>query len=245
MKVVIRNCADSNGAPKFQPEAIQGAPADFTLYRTKNMSCCFISKMLKKYRAGRKVMVHAICTGWGKTSIEPNIADYRVTINNLAKLVDFGFPIQNCVLCIDQAIPSDEGIAKTYLVLSYAYRKRLLPRMRIRIDVPTNWEELTNVSSSDIHEKVATPTNDKLDELISWLRTTSTTFGFPSNYFETSICGPLALRAPELFIQFGNVSDVDFRAVRMDSVISLPIEIEEIPHGESRCKCGCKHCPYK
>ena len=111
---------------------------DGAILITKHVTDKFIDMVMASYEHYKNIIVHATCTGWGGTVMEPNVPDYRVQLSQLAKLIYRGFPKKNCVLRIDPIIPNSEGIwYRANLVIEGALCKGLLtyPKMRVRVSV--------------------------------------------------------------------------------------------------------------
>lgn len=102
---------------------------------TKNITREFIKNVINCHNAGLRIVVHATCTGWGGTIMEPNVPAYKDQIDRLAALHAEGFPLENCVLRIDPIIPTDEGLRRVRDVIAYAEEKDILPAARIRISI--------------------------------------------------------------------------------------------------------------
>ena len=66
---------------------------------------------------GVKLIVHATCTGWGNTDLEPNVHDYKWQLAQLKKLIGAGFPTNHCVLRIDPIFPTNNGLKRVIEVL--------------------------------------------------------------------------------------------------------------------------------
>ena len=79
---------------------------DGTILITKNLTDRFIDTVIKCYGNGDKLIVHATCTGWGRTDFEPNVPDYKTQLHQLKKLIKKGFPADHCVLRIDPIFPT-------------------------------------------------------------------------------------------------------------------------------------------
>lgn len=87
---------------------------------TKNLTERFRKELPDAYHVFPYLILHATCTGWGGSVMEPNVPDFRTQITALASLIRAGFPSGNCVLRLDPVIPSDPGIEAAKRVLDYA-----------------------------------------------------------------------------------------------------------------------------
>lgn len=65
----------------------------------------------------KPAMVHATCTGYGSTVLEPNVPHPDQQLAMLKKLIDAGFPAERCILRIDPIFPSIKGLEKAKYVL--------------------------------------------------------------------------------------------------------------------------------
>ena len=79
---------------------------DGAILITKRVTNDFISAVL---RHKDNIIVHATCTGYGSTIIEPNVPDYLTQINAAAVLVKNGFPAERVVIRVDPIIPTEKG----------------------------------------------------------------------------------------------------------------------------------------
>ena len=61
----------------------------------------FLEKVLKLHQEGYKIIVHATCTGYGGTELEPNVPDFTSQLTMIKMLLDDGFPAeQRAVRCV-------------------------------------------------------------------------------------------------------------------------------------------------
>lgn len=74
---------------------------------TKNLNDDAINKILMHKD---KLIVHCGCTGMGGTIYEPNVPEYNWQLNQIAKLIHFGFDPTHIVLRIDPILPTKEGL---------------------------------------------------------------------------------------------------------------------------------------
>ena len=86
---------------------------------TKNLTETFCLQVLDLYNKGYKIIVHCTCTGYGNSSLEPNVPDYKTQLKHLSYLIDMGFPADNCVLRIDPIFPSEKGLNRVREVINY------------------------------------------------------------------------------------------------------------------------------
>jgi len=79
-----------------------------------------------------KILLHVTITGWGSTLIEPNVPTPQRVIDNVCKLIDYGFPKEQIVWRIDPIIPNIKGINRAHYVFKLI---KDLPIKRIRMSV--------------------------------------------------------------------------------------------------------------
>lgn len=102
---------------------------------TKNVTHACAERLLRCFRDGYPILLHAGRTGWGGTVIEPNVPTAELQLASVAKLVSCGFPRYQVTLRIDPVIPTPEGLERFRHVLRQARAYGLLPGMRVRVSV--------------------------------------------------------------------------------------------------------------
>lgn len=112
-----------------EPEKLTGY--DGAILITKNITDEFIQNVLAQTKP---IIVHATCTGWGGTIIEPGAPDYKRQLSQLKKLIDSGFPASHCVLRIDPIFPTNNGLTRLRSVLDHFKAMHLcVDRVRVSI----------------------------------------------------------------------------------------------------------------
>lgn len=98
---------------------------------TKHITDEFIEAVMEE---NKPIIVHATCTGWGGSQIEPGVPDYKTQLNQLKKLIDAGFPASRCVLRIDPIFPTENGLTRLRSVLDHFMGLNLsIDRIRVSI----------------------------------------------------------------------------------------------------------------
>lgn len=97
---------------------------------TKNITDEFQKKVMP-FR--RKTIIHATCTGYGGTVLEPNVPSYMKQLSQARKLVDDGFPMTHMVIRVDPIVPTEKGIAKAREVIQVAHEKFGFSRFRVSV----------------------------------------------------------------------------------------------------------------
>lgn len=101
---------------------------DGAILITKNITPKFIDEILK---VKDKVILHASCTGYGGTVVEPNLPEYTKQLDNVKKLIELGFPKNQIIVRIDPIIPTEEGIKKVERIVEYI--KDDIQRFRVSV----------------------------------------------------------------------------------------------------------------
>ena len=101
---------------------------DGAILITKNITPKFIDEILK---VKDKVILHASCTGYGGTVVEPNLPEYTKQLDNVKKLIELGFPKNQIIVRIDPIIPTEEGIKKVERIVEYI--KEDIQRFRVSV----------------------------------------------------------------------------------------------------------------
>lgn len=105
---------------------------DMMILITKNITDKFIREVLP---FTHKTIVHATCTGYGGTRIEPNVPKYTAQLDQVRKLIAYGFPAEQIVVRIDPIIPTEKGLVFVEKIVEY-----IQPDIkRFRISVMDNY----------------------------------------------------------------------------------------------------------
>lgn len=133
MRIGITERGDS-GVSFDWIEPIRNGDVDGAVLITKKINEKFIREVINLHQLGRKMIVHCTVTGWGNTIIEPRVPCYQNQLDMLLKLIDLGFPLNQCVLRIDPIFPTTNGLSRIVQVIGYADSLGLLP-MRVRVSI--------------------------------------------------------------------------------------------------------------
>ena len=220
---------------------------------TKNITDKFITSVMQLYNNGYKnIIVHATCTGWGGSPVEPHVIPYTEQLKQLEKLIENGFPIENCVLRIDPIIPTPEGINATKHVIDTAITFNLLPKIRVRISILDEYkhvkERLKNAGYAPFYPGTAFQAPKyMIDNLINML----------SQYnFKIETCAEKVLCNHSQFITQGCISQKDLQIMNLqyDSNLEnmqnrngchcLACKTELLTH-KHQCPNGCLYCYWR
>ncbi len=64
-----------------------------------------------------KLIVHATCTGYGGTIVEPKVPPARQYLEAVTSLVEDGFPKEKIVIRVDPIIPTEKGLERALRVI--------------------------------------------------------------------------------------------------------------------------------
>lgn len=221
---------------------------DSAVLITKNITDKFREAVMRQYDAGKKIILHATCTGYGGTVIEPNVPEYRKQVDSLVQLVEAGFPIENCVLRIDPIIPTANGIKRALDVITYAEEKGVIPGARIRISI---YDEYKHVKErlKDAGIQPAYP-GSQFQASTEQFRAAAEALVDTGHTFYTC-AEPKLLRYGKGHIKaFGCVSEQDFHIMGLEMPEDLLVNMQH----RSGCLClSCKtelltrkaQCPHK
>lgn len=218
---------------------------DGAILITKNLTDQFIDTVIKCYENGDKLIVHATCTGWGRTDFEPNVPDYKTQLHQLKKLIKKGFPADHCVLRIDPIFPTLSGLNRVMEVI-HEFQKQKTGIKRIRISVYDEYhhvkERLKAAGYRPCYEENFHASPKQMESVANALRQFSyCTYSHHGqvtmrNQFETCAEDLLVKRYPHSFKQVGCVSNKDIELMGLEPVLNK----EE--NGQQRTGCHCLTC---
>lgn len=218
---------------------------DGTILITKNLTDRYIDTVIKCYENGDKLIVHATCTGWGRTDFEPNVPDYKTQLHQLKKLIKKGFPADHCVLRIDPIFPTLSGLNRVMEVI-HEFQKQKTGIKRIRISVYDEYhhvkERLKAAGYRPCYGENFHASPKQMESVANALRQFSyCTYSHHGqvtmrNQFETCAEDLLVKRYPHSFKQVGCVSNKDIELMGLEPVLNK----EE--NGQQRTGCHCLTC---
>ena len=218
---------------------------DGAILITKNLTDQFIDTVIKCYENGDKLIVHATCTGWGRTDFEPNVPDYKTQLHQLKKLIKKGFPADHCVLRIDPIFPTLSGLNRVMEVI-HEFQKQKTGIKRIRISVYDEYhhvkERLKAAGYRPCYGENFHASPKQMESVANALRQFSyCTYSHHGqvtmrSQFETCAEDLLVKRYPHSFKQVGCVSNKDIELMGLEPVLNK----EE--NGQQRTGCHCLTC---
>lgn len=218
---------------------------DGAILITKNITDRFFHQVLTAHENGHKIIIHAGCTGWGSSIIEPCVPPYTWQLNQLKKLTDMGFPINRCVLRIDPIFPTEKGLKRVCEVLDYAFNIGLLPQIRVRISVLDEYKHVKSRFKQLGYDPIYGKSFYAPKHMMEAVKTTLSKYDIQ---FHTC-AEPYLNDDTGLFVHSGCISNIDLR------IMGLPeIQTETNPQNRNGCLClSCKtellehksQCPHR
>lgn len=221
---------------------------DGAILITKNLNYSFVG-LLKAAARKKPIILHATITGWGGSALEPNVPNYKESLDELCELIHTGFPVSRCVLRIDPIIPTEHGVNLADAVLQNALSRSELKGIRVRISIldeyPHVKERLRKEGFAPFYEGTRfQPNENEIARVFSLLDKWHKKEGV---FFET--CAE-----PRLFgdciIKRGCVSQKDLELMGLE----MPDNLETNPQNRYGCLClSCKkellsrkhRCPHR
>lgn len=221
---------------------------DGAILITKNINSTFTQYLMDMHTNNIPIILHATCTGWGNSEMEPNVPCYQLQMDALMKLIDSGFPKKRCVVRIDPIIPNADGLHRLKNVLNYMNRHfDYFKDIRVRISILDEYkhvkDRLTNIGLPSIYD------NTRMFPNRYELRAVANILNAYPYQFET--CAEPYLTGSNIQVQ-GCISKEDLQLMGFTSeqIDSIPA----ISYQRKNCHClscktellSCKHrCPHQ
>ncbi len=233
---------------------------------TKNITDDFITKVIELHENSHELVVHATCTGFGGTDLEPNVPYYKTQLTQLYRLIYNGFPIEKCVLRIDPIIPTTKGLVKVDEVLDFTETlfASEFEKLRIRISILDEYthvkQRLMGKGWPTVYGDDFQPSPEKLLEVIKTLSKHELTFETCAEYNLTEANKMLSDENQASFLQIGCVSILDIERLglyaqfreegssinpqKRNGCLCLDCKTELL-NNKSQCHHGCLYCYWR
>lgn len=196
---------------------------------TKYLTDNFLNTVIGLYPKYPNMLIHATCTGWGKSPIEPNAPRYDVQIQQLVKLIQMGFPADHTVLRIDPIWPTNNGIQRAVTVIKETEKYSELSNIRIRFSVLDQYPHVKtrfqNAGYPVLH-------NGSFQAPGIWMKQISTALSSTGHFFEC--CAEPNITGRNIKHQ-GCISETELE------LFNLPIT-EQNQNPQNRRGCLCLSC---
>ena len=194
---------------------------------TKNLNVTLQDKILSH---SRPITIHATCTGWGGSKMEPNVPEPEDQLDNVEFILERGFPEERMVIRIDPIIPTEEGLKRARRVLELLERSGL-SNLRVRVSVYDEYKHAAARLPEPIYGGAFSPPKEMLQEVVKLLKS------FDREY---EICAePYLAACGHPFKIQGCVSVVDLKRMGLEQK-EHPLTDAEFtinPQQRSGCKC--------
>ena len=109
---------------------------DGVILITKRISDAFVHTVINAIKDYPNIIVHATCTGWGESIVEPNVISYIEQLEGIQSLLWMGFPKDHLVLRVDPIVATLNGRDRARNVLDRALGMGIIDSSsRIRVSV--------------------------------------------------------------------------------------------------------------
>ena len=108
---------------------------DGAIIITKAITNALAKNLLQLNQEGFPVILHATCTGYGGTILEPHVPNYAAQLTSIVHMIQHGFPQDHIILRIDPIIPTSEDVDTATKVLDAAASMNIIPGCRVRISI--------------------------------------------------------------------------------------------------------------
>lgn len=214
---------DLSWAQKCKDRKVDGA-----VIITKSLTDKCIEAILELTQNDFPVILHATCTGWGGTEIEPGAYPYTAQMDQMLKLKEKRFPLSHMVLRIDPIWPTKNGIKRACEVIDAALERNILPAARCRISVLDEYRHVKQRIIKVGYMPAYGP--DRFYPNIQELEIVQQALSKYPMVFET--CAEPFLSDKNHFRQAGCLSETDYRLMGF----SVDTELENMQH-RNGCHC--------
>lgn len=215
---------------------------DAVILITKSLNNNFIRTAMS---AKERVIIHATCTGYGGTILEPYVKEKEWTYNQMKALFSMGFPPEQVVLRIDPIIPTEKGITVACNVLDLFSD---LPVKRVRYSF---LDMYPHVRDRFREAKIKRPYGE--DQFTASAEMQRNAVNALNRYFNRYILESCAEYTPH---QLGCISARDLRILDIQEELTAPARRirkgcicpagkTELLDSRAQCPHGCLYCYWK
>lgn len=224
---------------------------DGAILITKHVTPAFMEAVLEN---PDKIIVHATCTGYGGSVLEPNVPTVDEEFEAVMELVERGFPKEKIVIRVDPIIPTKKGIETARDTISLfmsngftRFRVSLIdmyPHVRRRFadsSLPSPYAE----SSFYLSKEQISEVDVMLRSLwanFGWMGTLSIESCAEPGLEETVHCG--CVSGTDLELLGLSTLDADCLGYQRKNCMCYSGKIELLTHKEV-CPHGCLYCYWK
>ena len=211
---------------------------DGAILITKKITEEFKEALLAKHNENIPLILHADCTGWGGSWLEPNVPTPAEQLTAAKDLLNKGFPLEKLVLRIDPIIPTEEGITRFTSVLQTAEEigipvKKIRKRISILDEYPHVKDRLRETGHDPFYGEYFQAAPWNMRRVANTIDQMMAKWGNDAVIFESCAEPKLAEMTPFLKA-CGCVSEKDIIIMGLD-----PTDLPTAVNGQNRSGCLC------
>lgn len=224
---------------------------DGAILITKHITTGFMDAVLANQK---KIIVHATCTGYGGSVLEPNVPTVNEEFCSVMELVEKGFHKEKIVIRVDPIIPTKKGIETARDIISL-FLSNGFTRFRVSlIDMYPHVRSrfMQNNLPSPYGESSFYPSKEQISEVDAMLRSLWASFGWMGTLSIESCAEP----GLEETVHCGCVSGTDLELLGLSPYDADCIGFQrrecrcysgkvELLSNKKRCPHGCLYCYWK
>lgn len=203
------------------------------------------------------IIVHADCTGWGGSAIEPYVPKPATQLHNICDMLLSKFPADHIVLRIDPIFPTPKGLERVHRLVDAAVACGILPQCRCRVSIFDEYKHVKERFRSMGYEPMYGDSFAASDKMMhntaALLNELHTKYGI---VFETCAEHKLAQLCPEACREQGCLSrtDLEIMGFKYENTFENPQSRNgchclgcktELLENKHPCKHGCKYCYWR
>lgn len=224
---------------------------------TKNVNPTFSDLVLQHQQ---RVIVHATCTGYGGTVLEPNVPKPRTQLQQVLELVRRGFPQNQVVIRVDPILPTEKGLERALRVMksfmSYGFARYRVSLINMYRHVQARFQTMNlNNPYGDRRFSPRRKDFERTDAMLKEACAIWGDLGNPGDTLRIESCAEPGLWEP---IPCGCISSNDMALMGLDISKLTDYRTKgqrkeclcyegktELLKGRHPCKHGCLYCYWK
>ena len=195
-----------------------------------------------------KILLHVTITGYGCTPMERYVPHPVKVVNNVNKLIEYGFPVEQIVWRIDPIIPTEDGILRAEYIFHLI---KDLPIKRIRMSVLDAYKHTRKRLEEigyDLDYIGFNPSKERFEKIDALIKS------WKDKGFIVETCAEPTLKEP-LHVGCVNIEDAKYFGVDTSSLIAINPQNRygclccsaktELLKNRQQCPHQCAYCYWK